>query len=787
MKKECISGDWLLRAPGKAGYEAVDLPNDYAIRADRNPSAPGGGLNGFFEGGKGRYVKYLKPEAADGEHLILDLDGAYMCASVFWNEQLLGMHPYGYTPFLVDLTENTRFSRHNKLVIETNAIQPSTRWYSGAGIYRDVFLWRGGKVRIEPWDCFVKTLAADETGATVVAEYLVSADLAAEAQLSAEIQDEAGNVVAKAQAGVPVTPDEKAPVTLRFEVKNPTLWGCETPALYTLHTTVRVAGQETDTAEVTFGIRTISADAERGFLLNGKPMKLRGGCIHHDHGVLGAAAYPAAEVRKLSRLKAAGFNALRIAHNPPSLALLEACDRMGLLVMDEAFDMWNHEKTTCDYHLWFADWWARDLSYMVLRDRNHPSVISYSIGNEIPERDGRSKGAEWAKKLADEIRKYDATRLVTSGVCGMWESPEDIDPDDYKADFYGGYPDVGAGAPNTSWAERTEGYFAPLDIAGYNYIYERYAFDRTRFPGRVIWGSETHTLNFYKSWKAVLENDHVIGDFTWTAYDNLGESGAGRFAWARDGKVEGLTNVSYPWRACFQGDLDLCGYRRPQSYFREAVWIGGTAPRIFTTHPEHYGEDFSGTGWHWHDVNETWTYPDAYLGKPVKVEVYSDADEIVFYLNGKEAGRAVPTEGIAYCDIPYEKGTLEAVAWMGGAECGRYAIHTVGAPAKVLVEPEQAQFAADGRDLCFFEITIADEKGDRVPDAKQELICLVDGGELLGIYSADPANRDRYTSNLCHAFEGRALAVVRTKTPGEVRVTVGSNGLQSGHAKVTAC
>lgn len=781
MQKICISKDWLLKAPGANEYKTIDLPNDYTISLPRSAHVPGGPSNGYFPGGDGRYVKYLTPES-EPQHVILDLDGAYMCAEIALNEDLLAMHPHGYTPFLVDLTDKMRFGRTNKLSITTHGLQCSTRWYSGAGIYRDVFLWTGGSVRVEPRDVFVSTLKADEKSATIKAAYQISSDIDAEARLTAALLNAEGALVASAEGLCPVSAQGKAPLELMLTIHEPKLWSPDSPNLYTLKTAVYVGDQLTDEAETIVGIRTIEADAEHGFRLNGKMLKMRGGCIHHDHGVLGAAAFPAAEERKLSLLKKAGFNAVRIAHNPPSLALLEVCDRIGLLVMDEAFDMWRNQKNAIDYHLWFEDWWARDIAAMVLRDRNHPCVVSYSIGNEIIERNGNSDGAAWSARLSAEIRKYDATRLVTSGVCGMWTRPEDIDPDDYKADFYQGHPDVGEGGVETSWPQWTQDYMAPLDIVGYNYLYERYELDHKLYPQRVIWGSETHAVHFYDSWQSVLRNDHVLGDFTWTAYDNLGEAGTGRALWARDGVITGISLADYPWRSCYQGDLDLCGYRRPQSYFREAVWLGHTEPRLFTTHPEHYGEGFTGTGWHWYDVLDSWTFDDAYLGKPVKTEVYTDADEIAFLLNGREIGRARPEKAVATLDIPYEKGELTAIAYKSGVECGRSSLQTVGAPSAIRVTPESERFTADRRDLCYFEITITDAEGRRVPYAQNELNALVDGGELLGIFSGDPKNEDQYTSCRCHAFEGRALAIVRTHAPGQVTLSVGGANLRVGSA-----
>ena len=508
LKKICISKGWELQAPGYSG--PVDLPNDYSITLPRSKDVPGAADNGFFPNGVGVYSKELMLSDIS-RHYILDIDGAYMCTTVALNGCDLVMHPHGYTPLLVDLTENAVFGGKNRLVITTDAKQPSTRWYSGAGIYRDVYLWDGGDIRIEPWDKFVYSPSLD----TVKAEYAISADRTADVVLYAEIRDRE-TVIAAKECAVHTAAGQKTKVELTFDAEGLRVWNTESPFLYTMRAEIRENGSTIDIDDTRFGIRTLSVDAENGLLLNGKSIKLRGGCIHHDHGVLGAADYPAACRRKLMRLRDTGFNALRIAHNPPSLTLLELCDEMGIIVMDEAFDCWRQVKGgEWNYHKWFDAWWERDISYMVLRDRNHPCVFSYSIGNEIPESYGTADGDELSARLTAEIKKYDITRPITSATWQMGEAE--------------------------TWADRTEKYFAPLDMCGYNYIYRRYESDHERYPARVIWGSETHAIYFYDSWNSVLRNNHVIGDFTWTAYDNLGEAGTGRALWARDGRIDGIS------------------------------------------------------------------------------------------------------------------------------------------------------------------------------------------------------------------------------------------------------
>ncbi len=755
MKKICISKNWTLDAPGTNGTIAVDLPNDYTVTLPRDPKAAGGGSNGFFPGGDGIYTKQLTVEG--NAHRILQIDGGYMRTEIALNGRDVANHPHGYTPYLVDLTKAGLVEGDNTLTVTTHGDQCSTRWYSGAGLYRDVYLWEGGDVRIEPWDLFITTPALDK----VCASYELTADRAAAVVLRTEILDADGIVVAEKETPVIAFADVKTPVRVDFTLENAHVWDIGAPYLYTMRSTVLKNNEVTDTDETRFGIRTVTADAENGLQINGKTVKLRGGCIHHDHGVLGAADHTTACRRKLTKLQESGFNALRIAHNPPSEQLMEMCDEMGIIVMDEAFDCWRWGKGgSLNYHRYFDEWWERDIAYMVLRDRRHPCVIAFSTGNEIPESKGSPEGDELSVLLAAKIRSLDPTRLVTSCTYQM-----------------------GGEGP---WEERTAKYFAPYDICGYNYLYNRYAFDHNLFPNRVIWGSETHAIHFYDSWNTVLSLPYVIGDFTWTAYDNLGETGTGRSCWARDGHIPGISLSDYPWRTCYQGDLDLCGYRRPQSYFREAVWIGGTEPRIFTTHPEHYGEDFSGTGWHWYDVLDTWTFEDEYLGKPVKCEVYTDADEIEWFKNGVSLGRSTPEKAIAVMDIPYEPGEISVIAYKNGVECGRSSLHTVGAPAKLTVIPETASMTADGRDLCYFDIFATDEAGDRIPADGREISCTVDGGTLMGIFSGDPKNEDQYGSNRCHLFEGRAVAIVKTSTPGDVTVTVSAEGLASGCATVSA-
>ena len=787
MKRVLLSKGWTVRRPGGPS-EPVDLPHDGSVSLPRDPAAPGGADTGWFVSTDLYYSRVLRVPA-EATHAVLDLDGAYLCAAVTLNGSRLSMHPHGYAPWLVDLSAHVHPGGADELRVETSGLQPSTRWYSGSGLYRDVFLWLGGAVRIEPRATFVTTPDVSSDRATVRVETRVSFDSPASATLRTTLLSPAGEEVLRRDDPVAPAPGETAAdASIELEVPRPDLWDIGHGALYALRLEVLGAdGAVLDEETTRFGIRSLSFDPERGFRINGRSEKLRGGCIHHDHGVLGAAAFPAAERRRARLLQAAGFDAIRVAHNPPSLALLEACDELGILLLDEAFDMWTNPKRACDYHLWFADWWARDVEAMVLRDRNHPCVVSYSIGNEISERSGHSDGAAWATRLAAECRRHDPTRAVTSAFCELWDlpQPERATPDDVKD---AAFPHWMLGAPErakTLFAPLTERAAEALDVVGYNYMFARYADDRARFPRRVVWGTETFARDFFDSWKATLDNPNVCGDFVWTAFDYLGEAGIGRGAWHPENEYLEIPQA-YPWRAAWDADLDLTGNRRPQSYLREAVWLGGAEPRIWTRHPRFDGLAWGGTPWSFPDLRATWTFPDVAPGTPVRCCVYTDADEIVFELDGRRVGAARPEKGCASLDVPWAPGRLVARAVKGGATVGESALETTGAPASLALLPEAPSLRADRRDLAFVRIEVRDEAGRRIDESAAELSCRVEGGELLGVFSADPKNEDQYTTPVCHAYEGRALAILRAAAPGPVVLTVSSPGLPSAACRISA-
>jgi beta-galactosidase len=537
-----------------------------------------------------------------------------------------------------------------------------------------------------------------------------------------------------------------------FKESNPHLWAPESPALYQLETEVWVDGKVVDTAATTLGIRSLKVDAAQGFLLNGKPMKLKGGCVHHDNGVMGAASFDRSEERKVELLKASGFNAIRCAHNPPAPAFLDACDRLGMLVIDEAFDCWRDGKNLNDYHTSFDDWWQRDIDSMILRDRNHPCVALWSIGNELIER-FRPEGFVIGRMLANHVRTVDPTRPVTAAMCGAW------------------------GVDHT-WPE-SEGFFAALDVGGYNYEWKNYHTDHLAHPQRVMAGTESFPLEAFENWTMVQENNDVIGDFVWTSLDYLGESGIGRVHYGGDNeKFLG----QYPWHQAFCGDLDLCGFKRPQSYYRDMVWQNSARLYIAVHYPIPEGKTEHITMWGWPDVAPNWTWP-GYEAVSFKVDVYSASEQVELFLNGRSLG-VKPTgrqeKFIATFAVPYEPGELKAVGSTGGKPCAEYLLQTAGAPVKIQLTPDRAVIQAKAGDLCFVTVEVLDAAGHMHPNADQSISFTVEGeGTLAAVGNGNPTSTESYRGNQRKVYRGRCLAVVKSNgKSGEIRLHAQAEGLE---------
>lgn len=730
----------------------VNLPHDFIISLPRDARAAGGGSNGYFGEGRGEYTRRFAaaPEWA-GQKVILEVDGAYMNAEVIFNGQHLFTHPYGYTPFQVDLTGEMRFEGENQLTIITQSRQPSTRWYSGGGLYRGARLLVGPEDGLNPWQVFITARVSG--GAAQL-------DVRVDGPVKTSVIDAQGSVVAQGAHSV--------------AIENVRLWDVDDPYLYTVRLE-RPDGR--DRADIPFGVRTIEIDAQSGFRLNGRPMKLRGGCVHHDNGCLGAAAHPAAERRKIESLKALGYNAVRSSHYPPSSALLEACDRAGMLVLDETFDVWLRGKKPLDYHLYFRDWWARDIESMVRRDRNHPCVFAYSIGNEIEERDGSSQGVMWAWRQREKVLSLDPTRPITSALNNIFVDDAPLTKNLFDRTEN---PIEAQDFVNDPFGRRTEAFAAALDIAGYNYLLPRYAYDRAKYPARVIMGTETFASNTYDYWRATLENPNVIGDFIWTAVDYLGEAGIGRTMWEDDPKS---LSGGYPWALSYDADLDITLERRPQSYFREIMWGRASGPVLMTLHPDRHGVRCGGMGWQWMDVHPSWTYPDAWLEKPVDVYAYADADEVEFILNGQSMGRAAVEKLCAHMALPYRPGRLEAVALRGGEMLGCCALETTGAACKIALELERAPGPGD-EGMAFVRIQLLDEAGRRAVADDRGVEIRAEGGELLALGNADPFSAEPYAGARRMTYRGSALCVARVADGARLTLSATAEGLAPARLEI---
>jgi beta-galactosidase len=565
-------------------------------------------------------------------------------------------------------------------------------------------------------------------------------------------------------------------------VQEAKLWSVEEPNLYVLLSEVLMDGSAVDREETTFGIRSISADAERGFCLNGEPLKLKGGCIHHDHGPLGAASYDRAEERKVELLKSAGYNALRSAHNPPAPALLEACDRLGFLVIDESFDAWTSAKTTNDYHLYFHEWWQKDTEAMVKRDRNHPSVIMWSIGNEIFEALGNPIGAEWSQRKAEFIRSLDSTRFITSGV--MFNFLEDIASGDIGASFK--LKPVPEDPQKDSWGMQTADFVRPLDVVGYNYMPQRYAVDQARFPGRVIAGTETWGHLMYTFWKETERLPHVIGDFVWTAIDYLGEAGGGAVSF--DGKPS--FGAPFPYHTSGIGDFNVCGFKRPQSYYRDLLWGVRKKPFIAVLDPQHHGKPMGFTPWAWEPVLDTWTFPGQ-EGRTTQVDVYSTDEEVELLINGISAGRkpaGAACQNKVSFEVTYQPGTIVAVGYVEGKETGRTRLVSAASPSVLCLTADRAEIQAGGGDLAFVTIEVQDHQ--RVPVRYGEPLISLEisgAGELIGIGSGNPLSEEMYDGNQHKAYQGRLLAIVRSgRQAGAITLTAWAEGLPAATLELRA-
>lgn len=757
----------------------IDIPHDFSIIQERDPNTLAGDGNGFFPGGIGEYEKTIFiPEDWKDKIVLLEFEGIYMNSSVKINHNLVSHQPYGYTSFHCDITPFLKYGENNLIhVLVNNSALPNTRWYSGSGIYRHVNIQILNKTHFLPWGIFVTTPNVSEDLSTVLVKTRIK-NLHEEPQevtLKSSIHDLSGNCVAVNENNINIKNNQDFEFEQFLTVLSTNLWSPESPYLYTLKSELLHNGIVIDYSCTNFGIRSITFDAKNGFRLNGKSVKLKGGCVHHDCGLLGAASYDRAEYRKVKLMKSNGFNAIRCAHNPPSPAFLDACDRLGLLVIDEVFDGWRQVKTPNDYGNFFEDWWQRDLSSIILRDRNHPSIIMWSIGNETYERDGRSEGYQYSIMLSNFVRSLDSTRAVTNALQNITEDPT--------------LTGLEANASTSSkdydyWGELSFDYVKPLDVVGYNYLLERYKSDLDKFPDRVICGTESFPKDIFDYWSAVEDLPNVIGDFVWTSIDYMGEAGLGHVRYNGENGYLG----GYPWHQAFCGDLDICGFKRPQSYYRDCVWGILKAPYIAVYKPQHYGEKAYLSLWGWTDVISSWSW-DGFEDKPIVIDIYCISSEVELILNGRSLGKKSSGKAnrfISTFETIYQPGELISVAYEDNVEVSRSLLRTSGNPTKLLLTPDKIELDASFGDLSFITVEIYDDNNNLVTNSIANVSFSVSGvGNLIAVGNGNPISEEMYIGNHRRLHEGRAMCVVRSNGEvGDIIVSAASEGVEPSVIKL---
>ena len=749
-------------------WRNIDLPHDWSVEdipgtnSPFDSSAIGGIDAGYLTGGIGWYRKSFEiPEDFNGKKISIEFEGVYMNADVWLNGFHLGNHPYGYTAFEFDISDLVKIGQ-NQLAVQVKNEGRNSRWYSGSGIYRHVWLKVSEPVHVKAWGVFITTPEISEELATVEISTQIEdgREKKTAFQITTQIFDAAGNEVSITKNKREVITKKNFSLKQLFQIESPNFWSPENPNLYTAIIKIQnEKGEIVDFVKETFGIRSIEFSVENGFLLNGIPTLLKGGCLHHGNGPLGAAAYNRAEERRVEIMKANGFNAIRCAHNPPSEAFLDACDRLGILVIDETFDMWQISKNPQDYANYFDDWWQKDVDAMVLRDRNHPSIIMWSIGNEIPER-GSPVGSETSKMMVEYIKTLDTTRSVTAAVNGLGP---DKDP-----------------------------YFATLDISGYNYsfggdhgqksIFEK---DNERVPDRVMYCAESYPLEAFGAWMDAVNYSYVLGDFVWTGFDYLGEASIGWRGYPHDENF-------YPWNHAFCGDIDICGFKRPQSYYRDVLWEVGDKLSIFVKPPipsfPEKENRASWSKWHWHDLVAEWNW-EGFENQPLEVVVYSGQEKAELFLNGKSLGEKETNMGnqwIAKWNVPYEAGELKVVATKENGEVVTNVLKSASQPVKIQMNADRIELISSGQDLSYVVVELVDENGLLHPKTDNLVQFEIEGsGKILAVASSNPMSVESFQQPNRKAYKGRCLVIIKSeKETGEIILSAHSEELISAELKI---
>jgi beta-galactosidase len=741
--------------PGGGGIYETGMKSVRIGPFDAGYSA-GGASTGHVLGGTGWYRKHFTLAPADaGKRVAVRFDGVYMNADFWINGQHLGNHPYGYTGFEFDLTPYLKpAGQENVIAVRVRNEGRNSRWYSGSGIYRHVWLTVADPIHVPTWGVFVTTpeVSRDKAVVKIASEVRNGTGAEADVVVRARVLNPKGKTVQTTESKLHLPGNETRAVEQSMEVHSPKLWSPDSPELYSAEIEIAAAGKTLDKTLTRFGIRKIEVDAENGFRLNGQRLKLKGGCLHHDNGPLGSATIDRAEERRVELMKANGFNAIRTSHNPPSPAFLDACDRLGVLVIDEAFDCWQEGKSGQDYHLYFKDWAERDIASMVRRDRNHPSVVIWSIGNEIPE---QFRAEATAKMLREAVLSHDPTRPITQAICTDW------------------------GNPGWDWDGLSDAAFLHLDIGGYNYLPDKYESDHARNPKRVMMGTESFPKDFFDYWSLVEKHAYIIGDFVWTAMDYFGESGIGHSALSneRDSFL-----MPWPWFNAWCGDIDVCGFKKPQSYYRDVVW-GRSQIEMMVHAPMPDGVHERVSNWGWPDETRSWNWAGQ-EGKPLQVAVYSRCDSVRLELNGKVIGEkpvSAATKLTARFEVPYAPGELRAFGLVNGRVVAQTELKTTEAPKQLKLTVDRNTIRADRNDLCYVTVEVVDADGRRVPNAEIPVRFSVSGaGELAAQASSSPKDAASFEAPVRKTYEGRCLAILRPKgDAGKITLKAEADGLKA--------
>ncbi|MGN0432967.1 MAG: glycoside hydrolase family 2 TIM barrel-domain containing protein [Bilifractor sp.] len=818
MKASYFNHGWLVKEgitdpfdaifqQGKPAGKPVMLPQDAMILEERDSRCRSKCQSGFYPAKSYTYTRtFTAPAEWEGKTSILEFEGIMEKATVSLNGEVLARHSYGYTSTFADLTDALIYGKTNTLQVVAVNNELSSRWYQGGGIYRDVILHQGGRIYIPVDGIRVTTESVDGDCAVLGIDYSVvnTGKRPERVNVCISIQEADGRVAKETSCGIFAAPSGAQTSRTRLILERAKLWDDEHPYLYSIRIRLSQEDELLDEACDTFGIRTLQLDARRGLRVNGRTVKLRGACIHQDHGIIGTTELMAAEEFKLGKLKEAGFNAVRIAHHPAAKLTLIACDRLGIYVMDELSDMWNEKKNINDFSECFASDMEDEISRMVAKDYNHPSVIMYSTGNEIPEI-GRASGAVTNRKIVSAYKQQDKTRFLTCAISGflavvdhMGEYAASMEEQKKTAVQKADVPAEGAGSEEMNAvmgsAEQQmldafavspvldkclEPVEAELDVVGYNYLTKRHTYIHRKNPDAVVIGSETYPTEIARLWKIAEENDHVIGDFTWTGFDYLGEAGIGVFHYDAQQSGQGW----YPDRLAYVGDIDINGTRRDISYLRECAFGLRKKPYITVERADKVGKTFDKNSWKYKNYIHSWNFP-GFEGTEVNVDVISGCREIELFVDGKSAGRkknGTAEPFVTTFRLAYHGGTLKAVGYdEDGQVIGTDTLSSQTGRNQLSVKTSKKVMKAGGRDLIYLTIDAADASGIRNYAVHSRVRVEVGGaGKLAGLGSADPSCEGNYFDQTAAMFDGRILAAVRsTDETGEIRVKISCEDME---------